>query len=81
MRPSESMRSLEMGGRLYTEHMVTVQGHTDNVPISPRLQKVFPTNWKLSTARATAVVRFLQDKGGLDPHRLSTNDNALRRSP
>jgi chemotaxis protein MotB len=37
-------------------HPITVEGHTDNVPISSAL---YPSNWELSTARATTVVRFL----------------------
>ncbi|UCD20137.1 MAG: OmpA family protein, partial [candidate division WOR-3 bacterium] len=45
--------------------VIRVEGHTDNVPIHPNLQKKFPTNWELSTARATNVVRFLQDKVGI----------------
>jgi chemotaxis protein MotB len=44
-----------------------IEGHTDNVPIHKHLQARFPTNWELSTARATNVVRFLQDEAGLDP--------------
>ncbi|MDZ7343812.1 MAG: OmpA family protein [candidate division KSB1 bacterium] len=52
------------------EKIIRVEGHTDNVPIAPRLQKQFPTNWELSTARATNVVRFLQEKVGMDPARL-----------
>ena len=48
-----------------------VQGHTDNVQIGSKLAKRFPTNWELSTSRATAVVRFLQEKTGLEPERLS----------
>ena len=37
-------------------HPIIVEGHTDNVPIST---PEFPSNWELSTARATNVVRFL----------------------
>jgi chemotaxis protein MotB len=37
-------------------HPIIVEGHTDNVPIST---SEFPSNWELSTARATNVVRFL----------------------
>jgi chemotaxis protein MotB len=54
-----------------TDQNITVEGHTDNVGVGPRLQQRFPTNWELSTARATAVVRFLQDEAGLPPERLS----------
>jgi chemotaxis protein MotB len=39
---------------------VVVEGHTDNRPIST---KIFPSNWELSAARSTAVVRYL---AGLD---------------
>lgn len=52
------------------DKIIRVEGHTDNVPIHPRLQKQFPTNWELSTARASNVVRFLQEKVGMDPSRL-----------
>lgn len=37
-----------------------VEGHTDNVPIH---SSVFPSNWELSGARATAVVRYLESRG------------------
>lgn len=50
---------------------IMVEGHTDNVPIKARLKKRFASNWELSTARAAAIARFLQEKGGLDPKRLS----------
>lgn len=52
------------------DKIIRVEGHTDNVPIHPRLQKQFPTNWELSTARATNVVRFLQEKIGIEATRL-----------
>jgi chemotaxis protein MotB len=50
---------------------IEVQGHTDNVPIRGALAERFPTNWELSAARATNVVRFLQDEVGVDPTALS----------
>jgi chemotaxis protein MotB len=50
---------------------IQVQGHTDNVPIRGALAQRFPTNWELSAARATNVVRFLQDEVGVDPSVLS----------
>ena len=50
--------------------IIRVEGHTDNVGISERLRGTFPTNWELSTARATNVVRFLQDSVGIDASRL-----------
>lgn len=54
-----------------TDKEIRVEGHTDNVPISPRLQDRFPTNWELSTARATDVVHFLQDQIGIPGDRLA----------
>src|SRR6266403_437139 len=49
---------------------IRVEGYTDNVPLSPKLRDRFPTNWELSTARASNVVRYLEEKDGLDPSRL-----------
>ena len=48
-------------------HPIAVEGNTDNVPISGG---AFPSNWELSTARASSVVRFLISKG-VDSQRLS----------
>jgi chemotaxis protein MotB len=56
-----------------TDRRIEVQGHTDNVPITGALAKRFATNWELSAARATNVVRFLQDQAKLDPTRLSAS--------
>lgn len=50
--------------------IIRVEGHTDNVAISERLKGTFPTNWELSTTRASNVVRFLQDSVGIEPARL-----------
>src|ERR1017187_9587804 len=49
---------------------IHVIGHTDNVPIRAAARSRFPSNWELSTARATAAVRFLTENAGVDPHRL-----------
>ncbi len=69
----EGVKILErIGGVLKNTQnkIIRVEGHTDNVQIHPKLQKKFPTNWELSTTRATNVVRFLQEKVGIDPVRL-----------
>ena len=42
---------------------IRIEGHTDNVLISPSLAKRYPTNWELSAARAINVTRFLQQQG------------------
>ena len=53
----------------YDNKIIRVVGHTDNVPIAKALQDKFPSNWELSVARATTVVRFLQDVG-VPPERM-----------
>jgi chemotaxis protein MotB len=52
---------------------IAVEGHTDDVQIGSALLDRFPTNWELSTARSTAVVRFLQEKGNIAPERLTAS--------
>ena len=59
----------------YEDKAIRIVGHTDNVPITKGLQKVFPSNWELSAARATTVVRFLQDTG-IAPERLVATGRA-----
>ncbi|MDX2084722.1 MAG: OmpA family protein [Candidatus Melainabacteria bacterium] len=49
-------------------HHIRVEGHTDHTPIAtPR----FPSNWELSTARATHILRYLAKQHGIAPQRLS----------
>lgn len=55
------------------DNEIMVQGHTDNLPINTAL---FPSNWELSTKRATNVVRFLIEACGLDPAKLTATGNA-----
>jgi chemotaxis protein MotB len=50
------------------ENYLRVEGHTDNVPIR---NSQFPSNWELSTARATAIVAYLVARFGLAPGLLS----------
>jgi chemotaxis protein MotB len=59
----------------YEDKAIRVVGHTDNVPIAKSLQKRFPSNWELSSARATTVVRFLQE-AGIEPERLVATGRA-----
>lgn len=51
-----------------TPNYIRVEGHTCDLPmVSPR----YPTNWELSTSRATNVVRFLIEDKHIKPYRLS----------
>lgn len=56
----------------YDLYFVDIEGHTDDSPINtPK----FPSNWELSTARATGVVRFLIESG-VAPDRLKASGYA-----
>ena len=66
---AEGQRILEkIAGVLaqHTNRQVHIIGHTDDVPI----HRKFASNWELSTARATAAVRFLQERAGVNPRLL-----------
>ncbi|HEV8247442.1 MAG TPA: OmpA family protein [Polyangiaceae bacterium] len=53
------------------EYTIQVAGHTDSARVvSPETQEHFATNWELSSARASNVVRFLQEKGRVPGERL-----------
>lgn len=47
---------------------VMVEGHTDSRPISTTR---YPSNWELSTARATSVLRYLVEARGFPAERIS----------
>ncbi|MCK9223984.1 MAG: OmpA family protein [Candidatus Muirbacterium halophilum] len=51
---------------------IRVEGHTDDVPIGYELAKKFATNWELSAARATNVLRYFVEKQKLSPKRFSS---------
>ena len=53
-------------------HPIDVEGNTDDVPIQ---SSQYPSNWELSTARASTVVRFLIGHG-VSPARLTATGNA-----
>jgi chemotaxis protein MotB len=47
---------------------ISVDGHTNSVPI---VTDRFPSNWELSTDRATGVLRYLARPGGMPVQRMS----------
>jgi len=51
----------------FAAYHISIEGHTDDTPINTAL---FQSNWELSTARASAVVRFFLELG-LSPRKLS----------
>jgi len=50
------------------DYNIRVEGHTDNTPIHTAQ---FPSNWELSTARATFLLQYLISGTSLQPERLS----------
>jgi chemotaxis protein MotB len=52
-----------------SEHLIYVEGHTDDRNIGKNTAKLFASNWELSSARATVVVKVLQE-AGVPPERL-----------
>jgi chemotaxis protein MotB len=59
----------------YENKIIRVVGHTDNVPVAKSLRATFPSNWELSVARATNVVRYLQEVG-IPPERMVASGRA-----
>ena len=55
-------------------NQVTVEGHTDDLPLKGR-----GSNWELSTARATSVLRYLLDTHAVRADRLSAAGYADQR--
>jgi chemotaxis protein MotB len=73
IRPESTSLLTKLGGLLDTEkdHPILVEGHTDSVPVSGR----YPSNWELSTDRASGLVRqFIA--AGVDPNRLTSSGKA-----
>jgi chemotaxis protein MotB len=52
---------------------VRIEGHTDDLPINTAR---FPSNWELSNARSTYVLRYLINNGSIPPSRLSASGYA-----
>lgn len=69
----EGRRILEKVGQVLargTDRLIQIEGHTDNQEIGPELKKRFASNWELSTARATEVVRYILAHTPLPAERL-----------
>jgi chemotaxis protein MotB len=53
-----------------TQNRISIEGHTDNTPIR---NSRYPTNWELSTARATSVLMSLLHDHHVNPERFSAS--------
>jgi chemotaxis protein MotB len=51
------------------DRQISVEGHTDNMPLGKKLIATYNSNWELSAHRAAAAVRYLQAHG-VDPKRM-----------
>jgi len=50
---------------------ITIEGHTDNVPLKPGGE--FKDNWDLSVQRATSIIRILLENSKIEPKRLTAS--------
>ncbi len=57
----------------YPNFLIEINGHTDNIPIKTNR---FPSNWELSVARATSVVKYFINNHSFDPSRFAVRGNA-----
>lgn len=64
------------GALTQIEGRISVEGHTDNVPINTFS---YPSNWDLSAARSVAVVRRMLDIATLEPARVTASGFADTR--
>jgi len=61
----------------FSNRLIKVEGHTDTVPTGNLSE--FPTNWELSSTRATNVLRFLVEEKGIDGSRISSSGYSYYR--
>ena len=76
---SEGEKILEKVGEILRDiqgKRIRIVGHADNIPILPQYRYKFPTNWELSGARSSAVIRYFIKSIHLDPR----NMEAVSRS-
>jgi chemotaxis protein MotB len=58
-----------------TPYAISVEGHSDNLPITGPLKSRYPSNWELAGARAASVVRLFAESG-VEGERLSAVSRA-----
>jgi chemotaxis protein MotB len=78
----EGRRTMARVGKVLAraqDRRILIEGHTDDVPIGPALRERFSSNWELSAARATEVVRYLSSEAGVPSDHLSAAGRAATR--
>ena len=68
----DDLNATTLSADKYKDYVITVEGHTDDNPIAT---SQFPSNWELSTSRASAVVKYLLERG-VQPSRLRASGYA-----
>lgn len=65
----EAEKTLEQITKVLTkiDNPVIIEGHTDSMPIK---NTKYPSNWELSTARATNIIPFVMKNNKISPKRL-----------
>ena len=76
---SDTIRKIAATLADYPGYHIRIEGHTDARPVGKVLKTKFASNWELSTARATAVIRFMIYGLQIDPQRLSATGFAQYR--
>ena len=63
----------------YPDMHIDVEGHTDALPIGSKLRHRYPSNWELSSARASAVINYLLLTNRVEPEQVSARGFADTR--
>jgi len=76
---SKSKKTLDVVAGLLKKapNQIRVEGHTCDLPI---VSAKYPSNWELSTARATTIVRYFIEEKGIPADRLSAAGYADSKS-
>lgn len=61
----------------FSDRQIKIEGHTDSDPIVRTFK--YPTNWELSSARATNVLRYLVEVEGMEGGRVSSSGYSFYR--
>lgn len=67
----EVLKSISGVLNQYSDRPICIEGHTDNILISPRLKEKYTTNWELSVARAIEVMYYMVGRFGIEQNRVS----------
>jgi chemotaxis protein MotB len=70
----QGIRTLKTIGEVlgrYPNRDICIEGHTDSVPIGPKIKDKYVTNWELSTARAISVKNYMVKSFKLDQSRVA----------